>query len=82
MIEATIKWRKGRQKVTVQQNVFACDCGEIMRMIGGAGCSHDSDYTYFYQCDSCKRVESSSRCIESYTNNTDSFIAAGYKRVK
>lgn len=72
-----IYWKK--EGTTVGQHVYACDCGETMRLIGSAGCDHDDDHTYFYQCRKCKDVQSASEHLPYHSDL--SFLEAGWKKV-
>lgn len=79
MIEATQKWKK--DKTVININVFLCECDGLMRLIGAAGCSHNSEYTYFYQCRTCKKVEASIFERPSSMYDPESMKAAGWKLV-
>lgn len=52
MNEVDVKYRNGKQEISVKQ--FMCTCGGIMNYIDCAGCPHDDNWTYFYQCADCK----------------------------
>jgi hypothetical protein len=58
MIRVTTKWKNGKNVMDVDS--FGCECGGIMRLVGSAGCPHDENYTYFYQCEKCLKCQSDS----------------------
>lgn len=73
---AEYKWRK-TDKHTLKIEVYVCECGTDMTYIGFAGCAHDSDYTYFYQCRSCKTVG-----LSGYKHDRKEEVEkAGYKLI-
>jgi len=53
------------------------DDGADMRYVGHAGCPHDDNYTYFYQCTHCMRMEAVDRKPLGY--NTKELEGAGWK---
>jgi hypothetical protein len=63
MKTGTIKWKKG--KVIVGIHAAICECGSVMSSIGSAGCSHNNEYTYFFQCPMCKIVDTTETYIKS-----------------
>lgn len=54
MKEGKIIFEKDGTKIDM--DIFLCLCGEEMIFIGSAGCPHDSNYTYTYQCPVCKSI--------------------------
>lgn len=75
-----ISLEKEESKINIQ--VFVCDCDTEMRKVGSAGCSHDSEYTFTYQCPSCKTIEMSEVIYPPYGNDRELFIKAGWVEVK
>lgn len=53
-----IKYKHGKSVVSVKR--YACENDEaVMEEIGSAGCAHDGDFTYFFQCPVCKTISTS-----------------------
>lgn len=77
MKEIKIIWAKKGYKIT--QLALKCLCGEIANLIGSAGCNHDNNYTYTYQCPNCKTIKMCDRIIERQDDK--SFIEAGWKKL-
>lgn len=71
MKEVKLKWEKDGK--TVEVYGFICECGGIPLNIGSAGCSHNQEFTYFYQCPNCKSVYLS----DAHLNNED-MVKFGY----
>jgi hypothetical protein len=80
METAYVEWKK--DKTIIKQDVYVCPSdGSPMRYIGGAGCSHDDNFEYFYQCEKCKYVHSSNMQKPRYSMSTADFEAGGWKRL-
>ena len=72
-------WKKDNN--TIRQTLFLCDCGGELRNIGQAGCSHNDEWSNFFQCKSCKDMHIS----ESYQEEnplTSVLIAHEWKEEK
>lgn len=77
MTEKTLEFRKETSIVGVR--VPWCDYDQRqMTLVGSAGCSHASEYTYFYQCKGCKDVDSSERPMES-SPGVEAMLEGGWK---
>ncbi len=55
-IKKTLRFKKKGQPGFLNLDFLMCTCDHSMEEIGIAGCSHDSDYTHFYQCAQCKNL--------------------------
>lgn len=77
MREAQSKWVK--DKTEIDQTIYICDCGGEMKSVGSAGCAHDDNWTYFFQCVKCKNVESSGTDKSRYGGELEQY---GWTRIK
>lgn len=75
-IVGQVKWKKGKTIVPI--NCYLCpDCGEVLNNIGSAGCFHDEQWTYFYQCEKCKLV-----LLNNTSLGTEDMSQYGWTKVK
>lgn len=62
----------------IKNSVLTCeDDGADMRYVGSAGCPHDDNYTYFYQCTKCMKMETVDSKPWGY--DKEEFEKAGWK---
>ncbi len=59
-------------------STYECSCGGEIREVGNAGCTHDDDRTYFFQCKICKDVYTSGRLHSS----PKEYLEAGWEIIK
>ena len=80
MIIKDIKYKKGKNILKISTPF--CECGSAMRFVGGAGCEHDMQYTYFIQCCKCMKVESTSMLPMAFLGNYEDIEGYGWKKVR
>lgn len=67
-----IYWKQGKQKTFTIEHI--CDCGSEVDYCGSAGCAHEGDITYFYQCKKTGRV------ISCYSRPAEDLSIFGWKK--
>lgn len=79
MLIGNVEWEK--QGTVVRVGTPVCDCGSFMRLVGSAGCPHDSEYTYFLQCPTCKTLETTDHLPQCFSTTHQGMEEAGWKPV-
>ncbi len=69
-----------KEKTKIDFNFLVHSCGTIASLIGSAGCPHDSNWSYIYQCSACKDIAVWDYRVEQ--NSHEILEGAGYKQVK
>lgn len=74
----TFQKGKGEKIVKIGFSFLICDCGARAIYKGYAGCSHDADTAYFYQCPSCKDIEIHDTRVMKAGEGFDELISMGW----
>ncbi len=76
-----VKWKNRKSVVTID-TPFCDECEGEMKYVGSAGCSHNDEFTYFIQCESCKKVETTYSIPDSMRDIHKNLGSYGWKKVE